>query len=47
MNRLAENQQLMSCVFKGVWLCMDTYREKDILEKMWETNKAPWKVWDD
>ena len=47
MNRLAENHQLMSFVFKGFWQCMDTYREKDILEKMWETNQAPWKVWDD
>jgi len=29
----------------GFWLPMDTFREWDILEKMWNSGKAPWKTW--
>lgn len=47
MTRLAEDNQLMSFAFRGFWQCMDTYREKDILEELWATDNAPWKVWDD
>lgn len=46
LERLAEEGQLMSYVHKGFWQCMDTKREKDDLEEMWDSNKAPWKVWD-
>jgi glucose-1-phosphate cytidylyltransferase len=28
------------------WQCMDTLREKNILQKMWESDSAPWKTWD-
>ena len=45
LTRLAKDNQLMSYVYKGFWQCMDTYREKDILEKLWESDQAPWKVW--
>lgn len=44
---LAQNGQLMSYVHKGFWQCMDTKREKDILERYWEKGKAPWKLWED
>ena len=37
----------MSYMHKGFWQCMDTKREKDILEKYLETGNAPWKVWND
>lgn len=47
LSRLAEEGQLMSYVHKGFWQCMDTMREKELLERYWETGKAPWKVWDD
>ena len=30
----------------GFWQCMDTMREKEMLEKMWASGKAPWKIWD-
>lgn len=43
---LAEQNELMSFVYKGFWQCMDTFREKDILEKLWESGNAPWKVWE-
>ncbi len=29
----------------GFWQCMDTYREMELLEGLWRSNKAPWKVW--
>jgi glucose-1-phosphate cytidylyltransferase len=46
LNRLAEEGQLMSYVHEGFWQCMDTKREKDILERYWASGKAPWKVWE-
>ena len=45
MDQLASNGELMSYRHKGFWQCMDTLLEKEILEKMWATGKAPWKVW--
>lgn len=46
MNGLVRDNQLMSYTHKGYWQCMDTLREKQKLEKLWETNCAPWKLWD-
>lgn len=43
--KLAESGQLMSYKHKGFWQCMDTKRELDLLNKMWESGEAPWKVW--
>lgn len=45
--RLAEEGQLMSYRHTGFWQCMDTAREKDLLEKLWSNKTAPWKVWSD
>lgn len=47
MRRLAEAKELKSYYHDGFWQCMDTKREKDLLEKLWASNKAPWKVWED
>lgn len=47
LERLAEENQLMSYPHDGFWQCMDTKREKDILEKLWATGNAPWKKWKD
>ncbi|MGN1086686.1 MAG: glucose-1-phosphate cytidylyltransferase [Porcipelethomonas sp.] len=47
MEMLIEKGELMSYMHKGFWQCMDTKREKDMLENMWENNRAPWKVWED
>ena len=41
--RLADEGQLMSYKHSGFWQCMDTKREKDILEKIWADGNAPWK----
>ena len=42
---LATDGELMSYRHDGFWQPMDTLRDKDYLEKLWEQNKAPWKVW--
>ena len=46
MKMLAKNRELKSFYHDGFWQCMDTKREKDKLEQLWESGKAPWKVWD-
>ena len=45
LEKVASEGQLMSYIHKGFWQCMDTIREKNILENMWESGNAPWKVW--
>jgi glucose-1-phosphate cytidylyltransferase len=45
MRRLAADGQLMAYKHSSFWQCMDTLREKQILESMWEAGKAPWKTW--
>ena len=45
LRRLVAAKQLMSFEHNGFWQAMDTLREKTILQKMWDTGKAPWKVW--
>ncbi len=45
LERLASEGELMSYSHKGFWQCMDSLREKALLELMWKQNKAPWKVW--
>jgi glucose-1-phosphate cytidylyltransferase len=43
---LASHQQLMAFEHGGFWQPMDTLREKNMLEELWENNNAPWKVWE-
>lgn len=47
LERLANEGQLMSYMHKGFWQCMDSVREKQMLEKMIAGVKAPWIKWDD
>lgn len=47
LERLAAKGQLMSYQHSGFWQCMDTTREKDVLERFWASGQAPWKVWAD
>jgi glucose-1-phosphate cytidylyltransferase len=42
---LAEKGQLMAFEHDGFWQPMDTLREKNQLEELWQSGKAPWKVW--
>jgi len=45
MQRLAAESELMSWEHRGFWQPMDTLREKNLLEELWQTGKAPWKRW--
>ena len=43
--RLAAEGQLMAFAHHGFWQPMDTLRDKNHLEELWQTGKAPWKTW--
>jgi glucose-1-phosphate cytidylyltransferase len=45
LKQLALQGQLMAFEHKGFWQPMDTLREKNLLEELWKSDKAPWKVW--
>ncbi len=45
LNRLAEERQIAAYIHHGFWQCMDTYREQQLLTELWQSGKAPWKVW--
>ncbi len=45
MKKLAEDGQLAAYKYDGFWQCMDTLRDKNYLEGLWKSGKAPWKVW--
>lgn len=47
LQKLASEGELKSYDHKGYWQCMDTKREKDMLEKLWAEANAPWKTWKD
>ena len=46
LEKLVEEGELMSYIHEGFWQCMDNVREKNMLEKLLETNTAPWKKWE-
>lgn len=45
LSQLAMDGQLMAFQHDGFWQPMDTLREKNMLENLWASGKAPWKVW--
>ena len=45
LENLADEGQLMSYRHEGFWQCMDTLREKTLLLDLWNSGKAPWRVW--
>ncbi|MBP7275033.1 MAG: glucose-1-phosphate cytidylyltransferase [Kiritimatiellae bacterium] len=45
MEQLAADGQLVAYKHRGFWQCMDHLRDKMILEDLWASGKAPWKVW--
>lgn len=47
LENLAKSGQLMAYKHEGFWKCMDTLRDKNQLEEMWNKGQAPWKVWED
>jgi glucose-1-phosphate cytidylyltransferase len=46
MERLAQEGQLMAYRHDGFWQCMDTLRDAELLQSLWNSQRAPWKVWD-
>ena len=45
LETVAKDDQLMAFKHHGFWQPMDTLREKNLLEDLWSTKKAPWKIW--
>jgi glucose-1-phosphate cytidylyltransferase len=43
---LVRDGQLMGYRHAGFWSCMDTLKEKTMLEELWKSGNAPWKIWD-
>lgn len=46
LEEVARNGQLMAYRHDGFWQCMDTQRDKQKLEELWQSGQAPWKAWD-
>lgn len=46
LEQLAKEGMLLTYKHNGYWQCMDTKREKDMLEELWRTQNAPWKTWE-
>ena len=47
MEELAAMGELKAFKHNGFWHCMDTKRDKDNLERLWESGNAPWKIWNE
>ena len=45
LESLASENQLRAFRHEGFWHAMDTLRDKNYLEELWQSGKAPWKVW--
>jgi glucose-1-phosphate cytidylyltransferase len=45
MERLAKDGQLMAFRHEGFWQCMDTLRDKVLLNRLWDAGDPPWRVW--
>lgn len=43
--RVAGAGELKAYIHDGFWQCMDTVRDKNVLENLWQSGQAPWKVW--
>lgn len=45
LNGLAKDGELVAFKHYGFWQPMDTLREKNLLNELWDSSKAPWKIW--
>lgn len=45
LERLSKEGKLSAFKYYGFWQCMDTQRDKTLLETLWREDKAPWKTW--
>jgi len=46
MERLAKDGNLSAYVHRGFWQPLDTLRDKNLLNELWDSGTAPWKVWE-
>jgi glucose-1-phosphate cytidylyltransferase len=46
LEQLALDGQLMAYKHQSFWQCMDTLRDKHLLEKLWDSGQAPWRTWE-
>lgn len=46
LERAAEAGELKAYLHDGFWQCMDTVRDRNVLEELWKTGRAAWKVWE-
>src|SRR3989344_1849440 len=46
LQKIAEDGKLVAYKHTGFWQCMDTLRDRNELEKIWQTGRVPWKVWE-
>ena len=47
LEKLAHNGELAAYRHQGFWHPMDTLRDKNVLEELWQSGRAPWKIWQD
>ena len=45
LERLARDGELMAYRHRGFWQPMDVLRDKNLLEQLWQSGRAPWRVW--
>lgn len=45
LERVAKEGELKAYIHNGFWQCMDTIRDRNVLENLWQSGHAPWKVW--
>lgn len=45
LSKLSDMDQLRAYFHDGFWQCMDTYREMELLQTLWDEGRAPWKTW--
>ena len=46
MRRIVEEGQLDAYFHRGFWQAMDTIRDKNVLEELWDTGAPPWRIWE-
>ena len=46
LQKIASEKKLKVFKHDGFWQCMDTIRERDYLNSLWESGSPPWKIWD-
>jgi glucose-1-phosphate cytidylyltransferase len=47
MENLARDGMIAAFRHDGFWHPMDTLRDKNVLEDLWQSGRAPWKIWQD